>query len=84
MKPRREKGATLVSPMTSEVSGVSALVAALLFLGGAFSLQTRREGKSPACEMLAGRGNATGPKIGHKKTRPSTQYTVNDLASPGY
>jgi hypothetical protein len=27
--------------------------------------------------------SATAQKSG-KKTRPSTQYTVNDLASPGY
>src|SRR5438445_12235703 len=31
MKPRREKGATLVSPMTSEVGRGSTLMAALLF-----------------------------------------------------
>jgi hypothetical protein len=34
--------------------------------------------------MLAGGGQRNEAKIGHKKTRPSTQYTVNDLASPGY
>ena len=35
------------------------------------------------CRPVGGAGR-NGPKIGHKKTRPSTQYTVNDLASPGY
>jgi hypothetical protein len=33
---------------------------------------------------LFGEEGRTRRKIGNKKTRPSTQYTVNDLASPGY
>jgi hypothetical protein len=39
---------------------------------------------SSSTSRLVGGARRNGPKIGHKKTRPSTQYTVNDLASPGY
>jgi hypothetical protein len=44
------------------------------------------KGKSPACELnLIGISEAPERGMeGAQKTRPSTQYTVNDLASPGY
>jgi hypothetical protein len=59
-------------------------MAALLFLGGAFSLQTGANANHLLARIVSRLGDsATGPKIG-QKTRPSTQYTVNDLASPGY
>jgi hypothetical protein len=63
-------------------------MAALLFFGGAFSLQNRREGKSPACEMSVGRsGGGRAPqqrKNGHKKQGrrrniPSTTLPAPDI-----
>ena len=52
MKPRRENGATLVNPMTSDVCRGSALT--FDFLGlvgeGCIQLAMRAERKSPACE----------------------------------
>jgi hypothetical protein len=32
---------------------------------------------------LRGAANKKFQEVGNKKTRPSTQYAVNDLASPG-
>jgi hypothetical protein len=44
------------------------------------------ESKSPACEDPALSADASGisGESGRKKTRPSTQYNANGLASPGY
>jgi hypothetical protein len=51
MKPRRENGATFVSPMTSDVSWGSAFMAGFLSSVGRRIQQTNAaERKSPACE----------------------------------
>src|SRR5436190_18337849 len=85
MKPRRENGATLVSPMTSEVGRGSALMAAHLF-GRRIQLANRRERKSPACEMSAGWGEAhraaaqkSGKKQGRRRSIPSTTLPAPDI-----
>jgi hypothetical protein len=60
------------------------------FLGGSAGAciqQTNAaEGKSPACEDRAVQGQRARGWINpaQEKTRPSAQYTANDLASPGY
>jgi len=59
-------------------------MAGLLFLGRRIELANRDERKSPACETVADFVSAFCEVGGTQKTRPSTQYTVNDLASPGY
>jgi hypothetical protein len=56
------------------------------FFGGAFSLQTGANANHllARCQWL-GCAQLKRPKNrASKRTRPSTQYTVNDLASPGY
>src|ERR1700739_2318305 len=53
MKPRRENGATLVNPMTSDVSTGSALMMDSSWLGAAYSRQIPAKRKSPACENPA-------------------------------
>src|SRR5690349_18424960 len=51
MNPRRENGAVLVSPMTSDVCSGSALIGMLLHrYAAAFGMPIRTERKSPACE----------------------------------
>src|SRR4051812_49669106 len=72
--------------MTSEVGMGSALMAVLLFLGGAFSLQNRDERKSPACEMSAGRRGAQrngaknqAKKQGRRRSIPSTTLPAPDI-----
>jgi hypothetical protein len=84
MKPRRENGAVLVSPMTSDVSSGSALIVLLLLKLG------RRIQRIPAWKTqitwLREAAHVSIAKLSMRtaqKTRPSTQYAVNDLASPG-
>src|SRR5215218_5545349 len=111
MNPRRENGATFVSPMTSEVRRVSVLMRGLLgdraFRQGDFSqrgkrvktsgwdavlmLQNRTGSRGVDSATNAGERQVTSLRGGFgwrasrgQKTRPSTQYTVNDLASPGH
>src|SRR5215813_15618470 len=134
MKPRRENGAGVVSPMTSDVRSGFVLIGvfppaigqanstksgananhqsarrrherygrglAAVFgirpslIGGSTAVATVRcahgrgngEGQKPAgrrgSAILRAQGNVA-EKDGGKETRPPTQYTVNDLASPG-
>src|SRR5260221_14159511 len=44
----------------------------------------QRQITSLRCGRISGSEDRGGRWVGGKKTRPSTQYTVNDLASPGY
>src|SRR5215213_1493579 len=84
MKPRRENGATLVSPMTSEVNWDSALIGRSSFFGRRIQLAKRCERKSPACEMHVGWGRAAAQKSGLKKQGrrrniPSTTLPAPDI-----
>jgi hypothetical protein len=84
MKPRRDNGATFVSPTTSEVRMGWAVTAGFLRLMGIRIQQALPvERKSPACEDRAGTGARRG-KATAQKTRPSAQYDANGLASPGH
>jgi hypothetical protein len=83
MKPRRENGATLVSPMISEVSRGSALIGRSSFLGGAFGLQSGANANH-LLERCGAVGARSGPKIGHKKQGrrrniPSTTLPAPDI-----
>ena len=71
MKPRRENGATLVSPMTSDVSMGSALMMDSSWLRCAYSRQISAQRKSPACENPADWWvGTTSDKSGGQDTRP--------------
>src|ERR1700731_2826056 len=74
MKPRRENGATFVSPMKSGVCRGSALM--VDFLKGLAGMRIQQaipaKHKSPACEDL--RDARTPPSRPAKKTRPPAEY----------
>jgi hypothetical protein len=83
MKPRRDNGATFVSPTTSEVRMGSALTVDFLRLMGTRIQQALpAERKSPACEDRTRSRAWRGRRM--QKTRPSAQYDANGLASPGH
>src|SRR6478752_5898335 len=91
MKPRREKGATLVSPMTSEVGrgsalNGSALMAALLFWEAHSACKPARTQITCLRDGRAGRGSAqrNGAKIdakkqGRRRSIPSTTLPAPDI-----
>src|SRR6185295_1217059 len=89
MKPRRENGATLVSPMTSAVGSGSALMAALLcWLFWEAHSACKLVRTQITCLRDAGRlcwgRPAQRPKIGHKKqgrrrSIPSTTLPAPDI-----
>jgi hypothetical protein len=89
MKPRRETGAVLVSPMTSEVNTGDVNTGSVLIRFAPPALLRRRIQRILACELQitwlreAAHASQETRSCGNKKTRPSTQYAVNDLASPG-
>src|ERR1700681_1742134 len=87
MKPRRENGATFVSPMISDASWGSAVMIDPPACGRRIQQIIRGEGKSRACEdsaQIRGRWGGIGKGGPEKKTRPPTQYNANGLASPGH
>src|SRR4051812_2778528 len=84
MKPRRENGATLVSPMTSEVGRGSALMAVLLFWGAHSACKPGRTQITCLRELSAGwgtaqRGQKSGKKQGRRRSIPSTTLPAPDI-----
>src|SRR5947208_3950667 len=82
MKPRRENGATLVSPMTSEVVRGSALMAALLFLEAHSACKPART--QITCLRDVGRlgaQGATAQKSGTKNKAVDAIYRQRDRKS---
>src|SRR3954451_4499423 len=85
MKPRRENGATLVSPMTSEVGRGSALMAVLLFWEAHSACKPARtqitclRDVSRFGERTAQRGQKSGKKQGRRRSIPSTTLPAPDI-----
>src|SRR5882757_3395606 len=86
MKPRRENGATFVSPTISDASWGSAVMIDPPACGRCIQQTIRGERKSSACEdcgQMCGRWEILG-QGDPERTRPPTQYNANGLASPGH
>src|SRR4051795_9220303 len=85
MKTRRENGATLVSPMTSEVGRGSALMAVLLFWEAHSACKPARtqitclRDVSRFGERTAQRGQKSGKKQGRRRSIPSTTLPAPDI-----
>src|SRR5438046_8209546 len=85
MKPRRENGATLVSPMTSEVGRGSALMAALLFWDAHSACKPARtqitclRDVSRLGERTAQRPKNRAKKQGRRRSIPSTTLPAPDI-----
>src|SRR5689334_1396109 len=77
MKPRRENGATFVSPTTSGVRMDSARMWGPPW--EAHSANVTGKGKSPACEVRPDRVQGEGKKQGRRRSIPSTTLPAPDI-----
>src|SRR3981189_846380 len=87
MKPRRENGATFVSPTISDASWGSAVMIDPPACGRGIQQIIRGEHKSAGDKTpakIGGRWGRVRDRRTRKKTRPPTQYNANGLASPGH
>src|SRR5882757_1118594 len=83
MKPRRENGATFVSPTISDASCGSAGMIDTPAGGEAHSANNPRRRQVTRARRFRPNGESSEQEH-RKKTRPPTQYNANGLASPGH